>query len=215
MRTRLPPPKEARALLELTAFRDPAYLLFNLGLFFAFTGIYFPFLYISVYGSRILGLSSESSFYLVPILNGASAFGRIIPGLVAEKIGSLNLIIPCAFVSAILAFAWQAISNLAGITVFALLYGFFSGAVISLPPTIIAQLSPDLNRVGTRMGMSFAFSGFGLLIGSPIAGAVMDRGPRERFGGAEAFSAAMIMAGSGFFLMVRVLMSRSWGSWKW
>ena len=215
MKSPLPPPKEARAILEIAAFRDPPYLLFSIGLFFAFTGLYFPFFYISVYGSRILGLRSESSFYLVPILNGASAFGRIIPGLIADRTGSLNLFIPCAFASAILVFAWQAIANPASITVFALLNGFFSGAVLSLPPTIIARLSPDLDHVGTRMGMSFAFSGFGLLIGNPIAGAIMDRGPRERFSGAETFSAAMITVGSGLFLAVRLLMSRSKGSWKW
>lgn len=213
-RTRLPPPKQSRALLELGAFWKPPYILFSFGLFFTFVGLYFPFFYISVYGSRILGLNDDSAFYLVPILNGASVFGRIIAGLVADRTGSLNLLIPCAIICAILVLTWLSISSPAGIVVFALFYGFFSGAVISLPSTVIAALSLDLDRVGTRIGMSFAFSGFGLLIGSPIAGAVMNADPNGRFGGGEGFSAAMVMVGAAFFLAVRLLKLRSKESWK-
>lgn len=198
MKMRLPPPKKARALLEPGAFRELPFTVFSFGLFFAFIGLYFPFFYATIYGSRIVGLSENTAFYLLPILNAASAFGRIIPGLLADKFGSLNLIVPCAFSAAILIFAWLAISNTGGFVVFCILYGFFSGAIVSLPPTIVARLSPDLQRVGTRMGMCFTFAGFGLLIGNPIAGAILNV-PEGKFGGAESFSAAMVMAGAILF----------------
>ena len=47
------------------------------------------------------------------------------------------------------------IHNEAGIIVFSILYGFFSGTFVSLPPATVAALSPDFSEVGTRMGMSF------------------------------------------------------------
>lgn len=73
----------------------------------------------------------------------------------------------------VLALAWIGIHNEAGIIVFSILYGFFSGTFVSLPPATVAALSPDLSEVGTRMGMSFFFAGLGILIGTPIAGALI------------------------------------------
>ncbi|KAI4208649.1 MAG: hypothetical protein LQ349_009689, partial [Xanthoria aureola] len=145
MRTRTAPPPKARALLDLSAFREAAFNIFSLALFLSFVGLYFPFFYVSIYGSRITGLADEVSFYLLPVLNAGSIFGRIVPGLVADKVGSLNTIIPCAVIAAVLAFAWLGITNAPGLWVFSVLYGFFSGAIVSLPPTIVALISPDLS----------------------------------------------------------------------
>lgn len=64
-----------------------------------------PFFYASIYGQRIVRLSNDVSFYLLPILNAGSIFGRIIPGLLADRFGSLNVMVPCGLVTAILAFA--------------------------------------------------------------------------------------------------------------
>ena len=84
MKTRTAPPKTARALLDWTAFKEAQYDIFTFGLFLAFIGLYFLFFYASIYGQRILRLSNDVSFYLLPVLNAGSIFGRIIPGLLAE-----------------------------------------------------------------------------------------------------------------------------------
>ena len=54
-----------------------------------------------------------------------------------------------------------------------MLYGFFCGSFVSLPGPTVVTLSPNLGVIGTRIGMSGAFAGTGLLIGSPIAGAIL------------------------------------------
>ena len=213
MRMRTGTPRNVRALLDLKAFRDIKFTIFSLGLFSTFVGLYFPFYYTSIYGSRIVGLSDDISFYLLPAINAGSVFGRIIPGPMADKIGSLNAIIPCAVAAAILSFAWLDITNVPGIWTFSVLYGFFSGAIVSLPATVVALLSPDLSLVGTRMGMSFTFAGFGFLIGNPIAGTLLNI-PQGRFRSAQAFSAATLMAGAAAFILVRVLIVKKQKGWK-
>ena len=213
MRTQAPPPKKARALLDLPAFKEAPFTTFSLGLFLAFVGLYFPFFYASIYGNRITGLPDDVSFYLLPVLNAGSIFGRIVPGLVADRAGSLNTIVPCGLIASVLAFAWLGIKNAAGMWVFSVLYGFFSGAIVSLPPTIIALLSPDLSLVGTRMGMSFTFAGFGLLIGNPIAGAILNV-PEGKFRGAQVFSAVTLIAGAAAFALVRVMINKNRKGWK-
>ena len=213
MRTRTAPPKQARALLDMNAFREAPFNIFSLGLFLAFIGLYFPFFYTPIYGNRIIRLPDDVSFYLLPVMNAGSIAGRIIPGLMADKLGSLNTIIPHAFIAAILTFAWLGINNAPGLWVFSALYGYFSGAIVSLPPTIVALISPNMGLIGTRMGMSFTFAGFGLLIGNPIAGAILNV-PQGKFHGAEIFSAVTLIAGAVSFACLRGLMMRRRNGWK-
>ena len=213
MKTRAPPPKKARALLDWTAFKEAPFNIFSIGLFLAFIGLYFPFFYASIYGQRIVGLSNYSSFYLLSVLNAGSVFGRVIPGLLADRFGSINVIVPCGLLTAMLAFVWMGITNAAGLWVFCALYGFFSGALVSLPPTVVATLSPDMSVVGTRMGMSFTFAGFGLLIGNPIAGAILNVA-EGKFHGAQAFSAATTMGGAVMFVTIRIMRLRTRSGWK-
>lgn len=51
--------------------------------------------------------------------------------------GSYNMIIPMSFGTGVLIFAWLGIHNAGGMIVFAILYGFCSGAFISLLPSIL------------------------------------------------------------------------------
>lgn len=172
--------------------------MFSLSLFFIFIGLYIPFFYMPLYATEKLHTSESLGFYLLAILNAASIFGRIIPNIMADKYGSLNVLIPFILVAGGLIFAWIGIHNLAGVIVFCILFGFFSGSIVSLPPTALVTLSPDLSVIGTRMGMCFSFAGLGLLIGNPIAGAIL--AGRSGFTGLKAFSAATVIA--GFVCMV-------------
>ncbi|KAK4694753.1 hypothetical protein P7C71_g2879, partial [Lecanoromycetidae sp. Uapishka_2] len=213
MRMRTPPPKHARAIIDLKALREAPFNVYCFALFLLFIGLYFPFFYAPIYGSRIAGLSDDVSFYLLPVLNAGSIFGRIIPGLLADKFGSLNALLPCSIIASILAFAWLGISKAAGIWVFCVLYGFSSGAIVSLAPTVLVYLSPDLSLVGTRLGMIMIPAGFGFLIGNPIAGAIVNIAD-GRFHGAEAFSAATLLGGTMMMVLLRVMIRKTSNGWK-
>jgi MFS family permease len=212
MKMRLPPSKETRSQTDLkAAFLEPPYLVLNCGLFFSFVGLYFSFFYLPTYFTSFLHSDVDIGFYSIAILNAASVFGRITPGLLADRIGCLNTIVPISLLASILAFVWIGVRNKAGAIVFACLYGFSSGAIVSLPPTIVARLTPNVSIMGTRMGMSFAFAGTGLLIGNPIAGALLDL-EHAVFWKAQLFSAIMLIAGTIFFMWVRLL---KWRKEEW
>ena len=110
----------------------------------------------------------------MPILNAASIIGRILPNFFADRTGALNMLIPCAFATSILCFGWIGINSIPGVIIFAILYGFFSGAFVSLPPSAIVSLTPNLGLVGTRMGMCFGITAIGVLIGTPVSGAILN-----------------------------------------
>ncbi|KIM75826.1 hypothetical protein PILCRDRAFT_78516 [Piloderma croceum F 1598] len=167
-------PAARQKLLDMQAWKEIPYTLFTIGEFLGFLGLYIPFFYISSYALKKTHASEELAFYFVPILNTASLFGRIIPNFLADKTSPLNMLIPCSLISAILALCWITIDDVAGLAVFCILYGFFSGMFVSLPPSTVVSLSPDLKQVGTHMGMSFSFAGLGLLIGNPITGTIIN-----------------------------------------
>lgn len=213
MKPRLPPPAKARALFDGTAWKNPSFDVFSAALFFTFVGLYLPFFFIPSYASVHLGTTDSFGFYLVSILNAASLFGRIIPGLIADKLGSLNLLVFATIASGIVAFGWFGVVNLAGVVVFCIFYGFLSGAVVSLPPTVVAGISPELSLIGTWMGMSFSLAGLGLLVGNPIAGVIINLTTDYWIGG-QAFGACFTTFGGLLFLCMRLMRIKDQKSWK-
>lgn len=213
MKTRLPPPKKSRALIDTRAFRSAPFMMFSFGLFFAFMGLYIPFFDVIIYAERKLGIDENLSFYLLAVLNASSVFGRIIPGLLADKFGSVNLITVCGAAATILAYTWLATDNLGGIVTFCVFYGFFSGAVVSLPVTVVAALVPELRLMGTWMGMCFCFAGLGILVGNPIGNAIINVG-ENKFKGGIIFCATTLLASTVGFLACRVLKARAVKGWK-
>ncbi|TFK50400.1 hypothetical protein OE88DRAFT_249908 [Heliocybe sulcata] len=75
-------------------------------------------------------------------MNAASAVGRIIPGYTADFVGRYNLFVPFSFTTGLLSLVlWINTKNTVALIFFAVLYGFFSGAFISLVTPCIAQIS--------------------------------------------------------------------------
>jgi hypothetical protein len=73
-------------------------------------------------------------FFLIPmffdqlaIQNGASIFGRTVPNILADMFGVVNVFIVVTFCTGALLFTLIGINSVGGVTIFAILYGFFSG----------------------------------------------------------------------------------------
>lgn len=62
------------------------------------------------------------------IQSAASVFGRTLPNILADKFGAVNVMILASFGTGILIFAMFGITNAAGVIIFSIIYGFFSGA---------------------------------------------------------------------------------------
>lgn len=103
----------------------------------------------------------------------ASIVGRIVPGMVGDKIGRFNTIIAITSLSAIITLGlWIPGKSEGAIIAYAVLFGFSSGGQIGLAPTLIAQVS-DIRQIGIRTGTAFGVQAFGALTGSPIGGAIV------------------------------------------
>jgi MFS family permease len=196
MKVRVLPPAR-RALIDPSAFKHPAFIVFCLASFTTFLGLFQPFFFVQDFAIIEKVTTEKIAFYLLSMLNATSIFGRILPNILADKIGPLNVIVPCAVITGILILCLIAVKHLGGILAFVLLFGFFSGSLVSLPPTVVVHLTKDRRFIGTRMGMCFAFTGFAALVSTPIGGALIkvhnDFWPTWVFGGVLAVTGGTLM----------------------
>ncbi|KJZ79181.1 hypothetical protein HIM_01332 [Hirsutella minnesotensis 3608] len=186
------PPRRARSLVDADAFRDMPYLLLNTGLLFGFMGLYIAFYYIELFALDQTDVSDGLANYLLVIINVSSLPGRLIPGYYADKIGSINMQASVALMSAVLTFCLLAIRTTPALVVFSVLYGFFAGAFMGLPAAGVVSLSADKSNIGTRLGMTLATVGFGVLVSNPIAGAIL--GPGKNWTGLISWCGALLLA---------------------
>lgn len=111
--------------------------------------------------------------------------------------------IATAYLSAILVLAlWIPARANVPIILFSALYGFSSGAFVSLAPALIAQIS-DIRQIGMRTGIMFAVISLAALTGSPIGGALQAR-EGGKYLTLQVFCGVMMIAGSTVFVLARV-----------
>jgi MFS family permease len=109
-------------------------------------------------------------------------------------------------VTGALAFAFIGTKTLGAIVVVCILYGIFSGGLVSLVPLLIVAQFPDRAILGNRLGMATAVVSLGLLVGTPISGHLLD---------VHGFKAAWAWAGvSGMVGAFTLAVSRGlFGGW--
>lgn len=61
------------------------------------------------------------------ILNACSLFGRILPNIIAQRAGSLNVLIICCACSSLVIYLWVTAKSTAGVLVYNGFLGFLSG----------------------------------------------------------------------------------------
>lgn len=73
-------------LLDFAAFLDLRFTLFAIGAWFNIVAVFNPYFYIGAY-SAMVNPDSKITPYLLAIMCGCSIPGRIVPGLLADKLG--------------------------------------------------------------------------------------------------------------------------------
>lgn len=189
-----PTPQKPRALVDLTAFREARFMVFAVACLLMFAGAYNPFYFAAVFSREVLHLSQNLSYNMLAIIGAGTTVGRLLPAFAAMRYGSLPTFSVCVLICGLLAFIWGSVHNLGGMVNFTLFYGIFGGCVASLTPVACVEMSPSIHIAGTRVGMLLLIGSIGVLIGNPIAGAILDG--KSSFDGLQAFTGAVLLASS-------------------
>ncbi|KZV95968.1 MFS general substrate transporter [Exidia glandulosa HHB12029] len=227
-RGRLPPKSSisltpTRDMLpDLRMFLDPAMAVTSAGVFFVEWAYFVPISYIPSYYLVRQGLATAGSatssdaafaYQLLAILNGVSCIGRFSAGYIADRAGRFNtMIISNLLCLLAVATFWMADTLIAKppgstlLVAFVAVFGFASGANITLIPICVGQLC-DTRDYGRYYASAYSITSFGCLTGIPIAGrllAVTGESGRRAFWGLVLFAAMSYVAAFLCFLWVRV-----------
>ncbi|KAI1799737.1 putative monocarboxylate permease [Daldinia bambusicola] len=173
LRPRLPPRKSG-PLVELSAFLEPVYVLFTIGVFLMFWALYFCFFYINTYATSIIGLTPEAAVNLLVVITSVGIPVRPTLGFVADRyIGALPTLIISATILGVLLYAWIAVHAVASLYVWSVFYGLSTGAAQGTFVAGLVSLTTDPSKVGTRFGMVSSILAFASLAGPPTAGTLI------------------------------------------
>ncbi|RJE21440.1 Major Facilitator Superfamily [Aspergillus sclerotialis] len=170
VKARLPASKTTFWLFS--AYNNMKFNLLMVSLFFIFIGMFTPLFFIPTYAVS-QGMSPTLAGYLLAILNAMSTFGRIIPGILADKYGRLNIFSIGAIVTGVVIFCLSSAHSNAALIVYAAVFGFVSGTIISGASAAFSLCPDNLQDIGTYMGMGMSISALGGLIGPPMNGALV------------------------------------------
>ncbi|PWY65614.1 putative MFS monocarboxylate transporter [Aspergillus sclerotioniger CBS 115572] len=197
------PKRKSGSPFLLEAWSHPAYSFQVAGLFLIIWAIFVPFFYIPSYAQSI-GIDINLSNYLISIQNAGSLVGRLLGGILANRIGRFNTLTASSAICGILILSWLAINSLSSMIVFSILFGFFSGTVVGMFPATIAMTAPRPNVIGSYMGMALGVLSLASLTGTPITGAMISS--YGDYHAALVFAGVCALVGSGV-----VFVGRVWG----
>ncbi|KAI8948703.1 putative MFS monocarboxylate transporter [Xylaria longipes] len=180
------------------------FVLLCLGLGLVYFGLFSPFFYISTYAVA-RGQSPSTAFYLISAINGASFFGRVIPGYLADVYGHFNLCALSVLASGIVGFTWTAAYSLPGMIVWSIAYGFASGSVISLQSACAGKISKREHQ-GTALGLVIGSVSVPALVGTPISGQILLSGG---YLGLAIWTGVTLLAGGVILIAARLRLDRN------
>ncbi|RTE73838.1 hypothetical protein BHE90_011756 [Fusarium euwallaceae] len=203
VKPRLPPRTTSFFIAE--AFKNTRYLLLISSLFFMFLGMFTPLFFIPTYAVT-RGMKPTLASYLLAITNAASTFGRIIPGVLADKYGRLNMYALGGLSTGIVIFCLNEAKTTPALIVYAIVFGFTSGTIISGASAAFTLVTKDSRDNGTYMGMGMALSSFAALIGPPVNGALVDK--YAGFSQVSVFSGVMCLVGGFVGLLTKITITQ-------
>jgi len=162
-------------------------------------------------GETLTG-SSAFAYQLLAISNASSIIGRLFAGAVSDQLGRYNtMIISLFFCAASVLCFWlpdiitDDVSNIGLLLSFVILFGCVSGSNTSLFPVCVGQLC-EVQDYGRYYATCYTVVSFGVLISTPIAGALLDAVEAEgkrKFWGVAVFTGLCYVAATLCFVWVR------------
>ncbi|KAK1255572.1 hypothetical protein MKX08_009567 [Trichoderma sp. CBMAI-0020] len=199
-------PGAGRKLIDKTAFTDWPFVVFLCGNFVYLLGAFTPFFYVEVYAVQTKIASADLGFYIISIMNAASAIGRILPNFVSAYTGPFNMLVLSTILTFVFAFGFEGTHNVASLIVVSAFYGGVTGLFFALQPVVLIGLCPDPKLIGTRVGLALAFLSFAVLVSNPIAGAIQSRGG---FVGVWLWTGVTTAVGTGIMCVSRLMRTKS------
>lgn len=139
-------------------FKDTKFNLLMIGTALTTFSIFVPPFFLPTYAVSA-GYSPTTGAWLVAGNNLASALGRLLFGIMADRVGPVTtLLVAVSLMGSSILTIWQVSSNIVALVIFILINGSAAGALLSLQPPVNASLfgMKDMARTMSFLTMSRA-----------------------------------------------------------
>ncbi|KAF9783217.1 MFS general substrate transporter [Thelephora terrestris] len=205
LRRRIEARKQTGPFFAWHDFKKPAFNVFAIGGILNFLGLFTLLTFIDLSATSI-GISPKFSFYLVSITNAGSGLGRVSSGLLADRFGALTVTGPLTLMCAIMTYIWPFVSTKGALIAIGIVYGFCSGAYVSLLPVPLMMMG-DMHDAGRRTGSFLTCIALGAVAGPPISGAIAQA--TDGFKSVGYYAGSCILGAVGFMYLTKYLMTGS------
>ena len=172
VRRHLPLVQTASPLQSISSFKDRNFQLIYLASIVFALGFFMPYTHLPIYAT-MHGISTAKAVFILSIAGISSAAGRILLGYVADFVGKMNMLRICMFGAGITVLCWMASTTFSELLAIAIFYGLFAGGIISLMPSVAAELFGIAN-LGSVLGLLYTSNAVGNLLSAPIGGFLYD-----------------------------------------
>jgi len=170
--------------------RSPEFAILYFSALLVSVTIYVPFVYLPDF-AQLRGISEVPAAALVGFIGAASMLGRLSFGTIADRIGILKLYKMSLLVMALSYAIWPLAHSYATLTLFTIVMGVAYGGMVSLSPTVVAELF-GVEDLGTMLGALYTSSALSALVGPPLVGLAIDHGGSYLWAALIAGSAGLI-----------------------
>ncbi|KAF9365700.1 hypothetical protein BGX34_008850 [Mortierella sp. NVP85] len=197
-----------RKFVDFTIMKNTRFCLLFVAGIFVVSGYFTPFYFINSYAQQH-SVSTSNAALMVGLMNGSSAVGRIVMGLVSDKIGCINALLISTFAASMtLLLIWTFAKTAAVMFVFSVLYGLCCGAYLSSTVSVSAAIC-GLERLATVTGIIYAGMAIGSMIGSPVSGAILDSiGHKTDYLGVILWAGIVMLIGTIILFVLRYITSK-------
>lgn len=153
-------------------FSDNRFRLLYAGIVINGLGCYFPLIYVITY-AKAYDVSTSQAVLINAIGGVASLLGRALSGRIGDSCGQLLTFRILMITASITTYCWLACTDFASIFIYALVYAFLAGGVMSLVPAVCGEVF-GTESSGSTMGLLMSAQAIGNWFSSPIGGVLYD-----------------------------------------
>lgn len=141
-----PPKSHRRQFIDWTALKESSFNSYLVGGLLTMVGLAAPYYYANLYAIETGMTSTQLGFYVVTVINAGSFFGRILPPILALRVGVFNIFILSYIAAVASCFCFIVARSKGSVFTEAALYGFFSGSLVALSPVRGPNVSKSFPR---------------------------------------------------------------------
>ncbi|KAF9433392.1 hypothetical protein BGZ76_009508 [Entomortierella beljakovae] len=191
----------------LHIFKDPQFLSLTLAEFTASIGYLIPLYFMQTY-AVFIGLTAEQGALILGLSNGSAFVGRILLGVIADKISNTKVLLFCCWATAFSAIVfWMIASSFGTLLLMGMTFCMFVGAYVSLVPVAVAE-SFGTDTIASMIGLMYGAGGLAMWGGSPLAGYILDSTLPD-------LSYKPVIMTAGISLVLGAICVTSWAYFHW